>query len=484
MPPEGRIDRLYSLDPENWEEFARLGRRMVDEMAAHTAGVGERAVWREVPAEVREALRRDVPRGARPFEEVYEEFRRLILPYTNGNTHPRFWAWVQGTGDAHGMLAAMLAAGMNPMTAGFAQSSTIVERQVIEWLAELMGLPRDSSGVLASSGTMANVLGLAVARCARSGFNVREEGLSGQAPQVVYCSAETHGWARRAVEVLGIGNRWLRRVGVDGRYRMDVGELRRRMDEDRRAGLRPVCVVGTAGTVNTGAVDPLEELAKVCAGEDVWFHVDGAFGALARWSGKLAPLVQGMERADSLAFDLHKWGSLPFACACLLVRDAAAHRAAFAMERPYMAPGERGVLAGGVPFADLGIDLTRGFEALKVWMCLQTHGVEKYAAGIEENVRQAQRLARLVEAAPELELMAPVELNVVCFRYAPAGCEGLDALNRELLLRLEESGRALVSSTMLGGRFALRAANVNHRSTDEDFDELVRAVLEIGKEMR
>lgn len=480
----GRIDRLYSLDPEDWAEFSALGRRMVDDMAAHLEGIASQPAWRPVPVEVREELRQEVPRRAQGLEAAYEEFRRLILPYTNGNTHPRFWAWVQGAGDAHGMLAAMLAAGMNPMTAGFQQSSTLVEQQVVSWLAELMGFPAESSGVLCSSGTMANLLGVTVARHAGAGFDVRELGLSGQPPLVLYGSAETHGWLRRAAEVLGIGNRQLRRVPVDAAFRMDVSALRASIAADRAAGLRPFCVVGTAGTVNTGAMDPLEELAEVCAGEGLWFHVDGAFGALARWSSKLAGLVRGMERADSLAFDLHKWGSLPFTCACLLTRHAEMHKAAFALERPYMSPAARGVLAGGVPFADLGIDLTRGFEALKAWLCFKTHGLDAYAAGIEENVRQAQRLAALVEASPELELMAPVPLNVVCFRYAPEGREELDGLNRELLLRLEESGRAVISSTVIGGRFALRAAHVNHRSTDEDFDELLRAVLEIGKEVK
>lgn len=472
-----------TLDPQDWAEFAALGRRMVDEMSAHLAGIGSQPVWRPVPEEVKDALQRPAPRAPRAFAEVYEEFRRLILPYTNGNTHPRFWAWVQGAGDAHGMLAAMLAAGMNPMTAGFAQSSTLVERQVIGWLAGLMGFPAEASGVLASSGTMANVLGVAVGRQARAGFDVRELGLSGQPELVLYASEETHGWVRRAAELLGLGNRGLRKIDVDEAFRLDVRALRAAIEADRAAGRRPFCVVGTAGTVNTGAIDPLEEVAALCEGEGLWFHVDGAFGALARWSEKLAPLVRGLERADSLAFDLHKWGSLPFTCACLLTRHPDEHRAAFALDRPYMAPAERGVLAGGVPFADLGIDLTRGFEALKAWMCFQTHGLDAYAAGIEENVRQARRLAALVEAALELELLAPVALNVVCFRYAPQGAGDLDALNRELLLRLEESGRALISSTRIGGRFALRAANVNHRSTDADFDELLRAVLAIGEEL-
>jgi len=476
-----------TLDPKDWQEFTALGQRMVEEMADHLARLREEPAWQAVPGDVRDALLREaLPVEGQGLERAYEDFRHLVLPYPNGNIHPRFWAWVQGAGDPAGMLAEMLAAGLNPMMAGFQQTPALVETRVIEWLAELMGFPRGSSGLLVSSGTMANLLGLAVARNARAGFDVREEGLWAQARLVVYCSEETHGWARKAVEVLGIGNRQLRRVGVDSTFRMRVADLRARVSEDRAAGLHPVCVIGTAGTVNTGAVDPLEELADFCAAEGLWFHVDGAFGALACWSDKLRPLVAGMERADSLAFDLHKWVSLPFECACLLTRHAEAHRAAFALSPAYMTATDRGVLAGGVPFADLGIDLTRGFKALKAWMCLKTHGVRKYAAVIEENVRQARRLGALIEECTHLELMAPVALNVVCFRYAPARiAEGrLDAVNEELLLRLQESGCAVISSTRIGGRFVLRAAHVNHRSRDEDFDELVNAVLAIGEELR
>ncbi len=476
-----------TLDPKNWLELTELGQRIVAEMADHLAGIRDRPVWQPVPAEVRDELKSEaLPVEGQGLERAYEDFRRLVLPYPNGNIHPRFWAWVQGAGDPAGMLAEMLAAGLNPMLAGFNQSPALVEARVVEWLSELMGFPRGSSGMLVSSGTMANLLGLAVARNARAGFDVREEGLQGQVPLVVYCSKETHGWARKAVEVLGIGNRRLRRVAVDDSFRMRMDELRAKVLEDRAAGLRPVCVIGTAGTVNTGAVDPLEELAEFCDSEKLWFHVDGAFGALARWSEKLKPLVRGMERADSLAFDLHKWGSLPFECACLLTRHAEAHRAAFALSPAYMTATDRGVLAGGVPFADLGIDLTRGFRALKAWVCLKTHGVRKYAAVIDDNVQQVQHLQRLIDASPDLQLMAPVALNVICFRYAPAriAAERLDDVNEELLLRLQESGRAVISSTRIGERFVLRAAHVNHRSRDEDFDELVSAVLAIGEELR
>jgi glutamate/tyrosine decarboxylase-like PLP-dependent enzyme len=306
-----------------------------------------------------------------------------------------------------------------------------------------------------------------------------------RAPMTFYGSVETHGWARKAAELLGLGDRAFRRVPVDAEYRIDVRALREMICADRAAGLAPFCVVGTAGTVNTGATDDLTALADVCRDEGLWFHVDGAFGALAHLSEELRPIVAGMERADSLGFDLHKWGSLPIECACVLVRDPALHHAAFAASASYLATMERGLARGGLPFADRGLDLTRGFKALKAWMSLRADGVDKLARLIEQNVAQTRHLVARIAAHAELELLAPAPLNIACFRYAPAGMPEAerDALNVELLLRLQERGIAVPSSTVLGGRFALRVANVNHRTRRADLDALVDAVLAIGAEL-
>ncbi|HWD39507.1 MAG TPA: pyridoxal-dependent decarboxylase, partial [Fimbriimonas sp.] len=247
-------------------------------------------------------------------------------------------------------------------------------------------------------------------------------------------------------------------------------------------GNRPAVILGTAGTVNTGATDDLNALADIAAEEDLWLHIDGAFGALAAISPNLSQTVRGMERADSLAFDLHKWMYLPFEIACLLVRDGDVHRAAFTQSASYIAPSERGVIAGGLPFADLGIELTRGFKALKAWMCLKSYGFDKMAALIDQNVEQARLLASLVEAHPELELMAPVPLNVVCFRYK-APQDGVDRFNEEILYLIQERGIAVPSSTILNGAYCLRACFVNHRTKMEDVPDLVRAVVEIGREV-
>jgi aromatic-L-amino-acid/L-tryptophan decarboxylase len=364
-----------TLDPRDWEEFRALAHRMVDDTIGMLAGLRDAPAWREMPPEVRDSFDEPLPEDGVGEAQAYEEFVRRVRPYPNGNLHPRFWGWVQGNGTPLAMMAEMLAAALNPHLAGFNQAPARVESQVHAWLARLMGFPGGSSGILVSGGTMANVLGLAVARQAKAGFDLREEGLQGGRPAMVfYGSTETHGWAPKAAELLGLGRRSFRPVEVGPDYRVSLPALERRIREDRARGLRPFCIVGTAGTVNTGAIDDLAGLADLCAAEGLWLHVDGAYGALARLPASLRPLVAGMERADSLAFDLHKWGSLPFEVACLLVRDAEAHRAAFSITASYLARTSRGVAAGGLPFADLGVDLTRSFRALKVWMSLKAYG--------------------------------------------------------------------------------------------------------------
>jgi glutamate/tyrosine decarboxylase-like PLP-dependent enzyme len=295
-----------------------------------------------------------------------------------------------------------------------------------------------------------------------------------------------HSSIQKAVELMGLGSEALRKIPVDSEYRIDLAELKRSIAADRASGCRPFCVVGNAGTVNTGAIDDLEALAGLCAREGLWFHIDGAFGALAWLSPELRPLLKGMERADSLAFDLHKWLYLPFEAGCILVRREADHRRAFSLTPEYLAHGgERGLASGSMWFSDYGIQLTRGFRALKIWMSFKEHGIEKFGRMIHQNVKQARYLASRVKREPELELVAPAPLNIVCFRYHPQSFEGtrLNELNQELLVRLHESGIAVPSYTTLNGTYALRAAITNHRSRLEDFDILVDAVLRLGREL-
>ncbi len=477
----------HTLDPENWDELRTLGHRMLDDMFEHLETLRGQPAWQPVPAEVRQALDEPLPRGSQPVESVYQEFVTNIVPYTSGNRHPRAWGWVRGNGTPLAMLAEMLAAGINSHCGGGNQSPTLVEEQVLEWLREIMGMPQGTSGLLTSGGTMANLIGLAVARHAKAGFDIRKDGLQGvPARLTVYCSAETHMWAQKSMELLGLGSRSLRRIAVDAESRIDIAGLRKQIAQDKAEGLHPIAVIGNAGTVNTGSVDDLIALRQLCDEEALWLHVDGAFGALLKLSPKYRHLVRGAELADSLAFDLHKWMYLPFEVGCVLVRDAEMHRAAFATPASYLEGAERGMLAGGMTFSDRGIELTRGFKALKVWMSLKAHGVDAYTALIEQNMEQAAHLADRVDKHAELESLSLRQMNIVCFRYrptAPMSDEELNGLNREIVLRLQESGEFVVSGTVLDGKYAIRVANTNHRSRLEDFDALADAVIARGQRL-
>jgi len=476
-----------SLDPADWNELRALGHRMVDDMMDHLETVRDRPVWQSVPTETRAALDEPVPHAPTAPDAVYQQFREHILPYPNGNTHPRFWGWVMGTGTPLAMLADMLASGMNPHLAGYDQSPALVERQVVRWMAELLGFPREASGLLVSGATVANLVGLAVARNSGAGFDLRAQGLQHPgAPRLVfYGSSETHSWAKKSSELLGMGNEAFRRIPVSAAYQVDVAALRAAISADRAAGYRPFCVIGTAGTVNTGATDDLRALAALCREEKLWFHVDGAFGAFAALAPSLRATVAGLEEADSLAVDLHKWGYLPFEVGLALVRHPEAHRATFATSSSYLDATPRGVIAGGFPFADIGIQLTRGFRALKVWMSLKAHGADAWGRLVAQNVAQAKYLHDRILKEPRLELLAPVPLNIVCFRYIAPGRspEQHDELNQEILIRVQERGIAVPSSTVLEGRFAIRVAITNHRSRREDFDLFLDAVLAAGAEL-
>jgi aromatic-L-amino-acid/L-tryptophan decarboxylase len=478
------MTREETLDPQDWTEMRRLGHRMLDDAMDYLEHVRERPVWKPVPETTKKALRAPLPVEGQDAAAVYEEFRRDLFPHTMGNIHPRFWGWVIGTGTPFGVLADLMASTMNPNMGGGDQGPNYVEIQVLSWLKEMLRYPAEASGLLVSGGSMANFVGIAVARNAKAHGDVAQEGLrAASRPMVLYASAETHNSVHKAVSLLGLGREGLREIPVDAEFRIDVSALRRAIAEDRKAGRHPFCVVGNAGTVNTGAIDPLPELADLCKAEDLWFHVDGAFGALAAIAPRVAPLVRGMERADSLAFDLHKWMYMPYEVGCALVRWPERHRATFVSPADYLAHLTRGFPAGPIWFSEYGVQLSRGFRALKVWMSLKEHGTAKYGRLVDQNCEQTKYLVALVEKEPELTMMAPAPLNIACFRFAPRGVDDAraDAINEEILYGLQESGTAIPSSTVLRGRFALRVCIVNHRTRREDLDLLVREVLQRGR---
>jgi glutamate/tyrosine decarboxylase-like PLP-dependent enzyme len=447
--------------------------------------LNEQPVWQPYPDEALEAIGGELPMEEGDAAKVYQNFKTNILPYPNGNLHPRFWGWVQGNGTPLGVLSEMLAATMNPNLGGGNHGPAHVETQVINWLKEIFDFPESGSGILVSGGSMANFVGLAVARNARAGFDVRAKGLNAHAPLAFYGSVEMHSSLLRSIELLGVGNKNFRRIPVNSDYEIRVDALRTAIEQDIRDGLKPACIIGNAGTVNTGATDDLGALADLAQEFALWFHVDGAFGAWAYTIPSHREKMKGFERADSLAFDLHKWFYVPYEAGATLVRSDAAHFQTFTVTPPYLKWTGRGPHGGQNWFTDYGLQLSRGFRALKVWTAFKTFGMKKMTRLFEQNIAQAQYLADLVCKSTKLEITAPHPLNIVCFRYCASGFDdaALNILNQELLARLQESGIAVPSQTMLDGKFSLRVAIVNHRSRRSDFELLVRTVERIGTEL-
>ncbi|NIO00735.1 MAG: aminotransferase class V-fold PLP-dependent enzyme [Candidatus Latescibacteria bacterium] len=490
MTKEIKMPTEETLDPEDWESVRALGRRMLDDMMDYMRTLRERPAWRHAPDKVKAHFSKPLPYDPQPQEEIYDEFLEYVLPYPVGNLHPSFWGWVMGTGTVFGALAELLAASMNTNTGGGAyHSANYVEKQVIDWTKEMLGYPASASGLLTSGCSAANLIGLGVARNTKAGYDLRSEGIQ-VAPQkmVLYASNEIHTSVHKAVELLGLGRDALRLVPVNDIYQIDLNALQTAIAKDRQDGHLPFCVVGAAGTTNTGAIDDLSALADICQEEGLWLHVDGAFGAWAALVPDARHLVDGMERADSLALDLHKWMYMPCEIGCILVRSEDDHRKAFSLTPAYLSHGEvgRGLAGSDLPwFSDYGFQLSRGFRALKAWMSIKEHGASKYGRLIQQNIDQARYLGELIDAAPELELAAPVTLNVVCFRYTRAGLDdtALDELNKQIEVELQERGIAVPSVTTIRGRCVLHVAITNHRSRREDFDVLVREAIRIGKEM-
>jgi len=467
-----------TLDPQNWDEIRAQGHRMLDDMFDYAANIRERPVWSPIPDDVRARFRARLPEAPTSLDEVYREFADFVVPYATGNVHPGFMGWVHGGGTAVGMLAEMLAAGLNANLGGRDHMPIEVERQIVEWMRSMFGLPDGASGIFVTGTSTANLMAVLVARTAALGSQVRLHGIGQQgALLTAYTSKAAHGCITKAMDISGFGSDALRCIGVDRFHRIDLQALRVQIALDRSAGLKPFLVVGSAGTVDIGAIDDLTALSELCREEKLWFHVDGAYGALGILAPALAPRLAGIENADSIALDFHKWGQVPYDAGFLLVRDGRQHRDAFAAPAAYLRRETRGLAAGSSWPCDFGPDLSRGFRALKTWFTLKTYGTEKLGAVIARTCALAGYLEARILAEPRLELMAPVQLNIVCFRYrATESCK----VNRDVVADIHESGIAAPSMTVLDGRLAIRAAIVNHRTDVCDIDALIAAVLEFG----
>ncbi|HKJ28499.1 MAG TPA: aminotransferase class V-fold PLP-dependent enzyme [Anaerolineales bacterium] len=363
-----------NLDPENAEDFRRLAHQMVDDLVDHIFEIREHPVWQPITDQDKSNFKQPLPRQAQGETSAYQDFKEQILVQYMGNSHPRFWGWVMGNGVPLGAFADLFASVMNPNMGGGDHIPNYVERQVVDWCKQIVDFPADSSGLLVSGGSMANYIGLAVARNAKAGFEIRKEGVAAvPARMTVYASTETHSSNYKAIEQLGIGKDWMRFIPVDEHFSMDIAALEEAIAADKAAGYKPICIIGNAATTNTGAFDDLTALADIAEREDLWFHVDGAFGALARLSKKYGAITAGMERADSLAFDLHKWMYLPMGVAVILIRNFEDHIQTFSVSPDYLSHMPRG-LAGGDQawFGDLGMELSRSFRALKILVDLQS----------------------------------------------------------------------------------------------------------------
>ncbi|MEM8957591.1 MAG: pyridoxal-dependent decarboxylase [Pseudomonadota bacterium] len=465
------------LDPTDRDAFRAQAHALLEACLDHLEAARERP-WRPVSEEVREALMPPLPRSG-IGEDATAKALAALLPHGTGNTHPGFFGWVHGTGTHAGLLAEMAAAAINANLGGRDHGANYVERAVIGWAKEIFGFPETGSGVLTTGTSQATVIALAAARLAIAGPGTRKEGITGGPGLTAYCAAGAHNAMLKAVELLGHGSDSLRRIPLGADGAMDLTALRAAIAEDRAAGHSPFAVIGTAGSVDTGTFDDFNALADLVAAEGLWLHVDGAFGAWARIAGDpWRGLAAGIERAHSLAFDFHKWMYVQYDCGAVLIRDEAAHRAAFAARPSYLEAQDAG-LGGGEPwFCDYGIDLSRGFRALKVWSTLRAYGLDRLGNAIAANCRHAAHMGALVEAAPELALAAPVCLNLCCFRVVRPDLspEEADTLHRRIAIRLQEQGTCVFSTTTLQGRTALRAAIVNHRTRLADVERAVEGV--------
>ena len=473
------------------EEFRAHGHRLVDRIADFLATIRTRKVTPGEPPPVVRQLLGDGPLPATGTDPgpLLDRAAELLIEHSLLNGHPRFFGYITSSAAPIGALGDLLASSVNPNIGAWelAPIGTEIELQAVRWIGEMIGFPT-GAGVLVSGGNMANFVGFVAARRAKAGEAVRKNGPGAVAGRLcVYASAETHTWIQKAADLFGVGTSAIRWIPTDETLAMDVAALRAAIAADRAAGERPFIVVGTAGSVSTGAVDPLPEIAAVCREHDLWFHVDGAYGGLAAVLPDAPAALKGLSLADSVAVDPHKWLYTPIEAGCALVRDPEALRDAFSYTPAYYPfAGEQ---QAPVNFFEYGPQNTRGFRALKVWLGLCQAGRDGYVRMIGDDCRLARALDRAAAAHPELETFT-CALSIATFRYVPRDLRGradagehLNALNTELLTRLRLGGETFLTNAMVGGRFLLRACVVNFRTRLDDVEAVPEIVARIGREV-
>jgi aromatic-L-amino-acid decarboxylase len=479
-------ERLSPLEMSA-DEFRVLGHQLVDRIAGFLDSLPGRPVTpAESPSTVRRALdaERQLPQQGTEPAALLTQAADLLFEHSLFNSHPRFWGYITSSAAPVGVLGELLAAAVNPNVGAWLLSpmASEIEAQTIRWVAELLNYPEDCAGLFVSGGNMANLVCFLAARQATYGGDVRTKGIV-DAKLRVYCSKETHTWIQKAADISGIGTDAIRWIATDGQMQIDVNALRKQIAADLEAGDRPFLIIGTAGTVSTGAIDPLADLAAVSREFNLWFHVDGAYGGVAAVLPDAPGEFAGLKEADSVAIDPHKWLYAPLEAGCALVRDAAKLRDAFAYHPPYYHFGVE-----AINYFDLGPQNSRGFRALKVWLALQQVGRDGYVRMLSDDIRLAQELFERIPRYPELEAFTR-SLSITTFRYVPTDLSSgeevaryLNDLNRELLTRIQSSGEAYLSNAVVNGNFALRVCIVNFRTSSADIEALLPLVVRLGHE--
>lgn len=469
-----------TLDPADWSSFRSSAHKLLDQAIDKMESCKTGRVWTPLPEEMKDTLHSQLPAVGSDHENVCKKLMELF-PYGVGNTHPRFFGWVHGAGNPGNLLAEITAAAMNVNLGGRDHGAIYIEKQVIEWCRQMMSFPEDAGGLIVSGTSMATIIAMKVARDQYLNFTCREQGVKGT-KLVGYASEQSHSCLSRAFDILGLGSAALRKIPCDDSFRMDLDILQDTINVDRSNGLEPFTVIGTAGSVNVGAIDDLQGLAEIAEQEQLWLHIDGAFGATAIISETLRPRLKGLEHADSLAFDFHKWLQVNYDAGCILIRSRDKHLRSFSGRAEYLKETERGLAAGAPWPVDFGPELSRGFRALKIWAHFLEHGTSRLAAVIDRNCAQASYLAQKIQTSETLELLAPTSLNIVCFRFSSQKINDLDGFNKKIVITLQEEGIAAPSTTMIKGQLAIRVNITNHRTRNSDLDLLVKEIERIGSE--
>jgi glutamate/tyrosine decarboxylase-like PLP-dependent enzyme len=472
------------------EQFRSLGHDLVDRIAGFLGSLRTRPVTpAESPLDVRAALaaNRALPEQGKDPEILLRDVTSLLFEHSLLNGHPRFYGYVTSSAAPIGMLADFLASAVNANVGAWKLSpmASEIEGQVIRWLAQFIGYPDDCGGLLLSGGNMANFTCFLAARAAHAGWDLRKQGVAAGSRLCVYASSETHTWIQKAADLAGLGTdaiHW-----ITGQQTMDLIQLERQYCQDINDGFQPFLVVGSAGTVSTGAVDPLPALAAFCREHGLWFHVDGAYGAFASALADAPTDLKGLQMADSVAVDPHKWLYAPLEAGCALVRDPAALRNAFSYHPPYYSFDVE-----AVNYFDIGPQNSRGFRALKIWLALQHAGAAAYREMIQDDITLARSLYNLAANHSELEALTQ-HLSITTLRYVPGelrssvGCEStenyLNALNERLLAAIEKSGEAFMSNAVIAGKYALRFCIVNFRTSTDDIEAMPQLVVRLGRQL-